>query len=111
VTDAMLSFPSRVANALVSYAVYIGQMFFPAGLAVFYPHPGQSLESWKIGAAVILLAFVTTGAFILRRRSPYVLVGWLWFLGMLVPVIGFVQARRAAVLRKAAIVSNWIFRF
>jgi hypothetical protein len=60
---------------------------------------------------VILLAFVTTGAFILRRRSPYVIVGWLWFLGMLVPVIGFVQARRAAVIRKTAIVSNWIFRF
>ena len=85
-----LTFGARVANALVSYVRYLGKLFWPQNLSVLYPHPG----SWPLGlvmgaAAFILLASV--GANVLWRRRPYLLVGWFWFLGTLVPVIGLVQ--------------------
>ena len=82
----------RIGNALISYATYVGQMFYPAGLAGFYPYPIRGLPLWKIIAAFVLLAAVSLGVFIWRQRRPYFLVGWLWYLGMLVPVTGLVQA-------------------
>ena len=81
----------RVNNALVTYVIYLGQLFWPARLGVFYPHPEGRLPLWQVVAAVALLSAFTLGAFLLRRKYPYVIVGWLWYLGMLVPVIGFVQ--------------------
>jgi tetratricopeptide (TPR) repeat protein len=60
-------------------------------LALIYPHPGQELAIWKIAAAVVALLAITAGVAILRRRSPYLVTGWLWYLGMLVPMIGLVQ--------------------
>jgi tetratricopeptide (TPR) repeat protein len=83
-------FVLRAENALVSYVAYIGKMLWPARLAAFYPYP-PSLPIWQvIGAALILMAAF---ALALRavRRYPYLLVGWLWYVGTLVPVIGLVQ--------------------
>ena len=80
---------ARVGNALISYCRYLGKLFWPAELAVFYPHPGF----WPLGK-VLLAGGLVLGISVLvwaRRRHPYLLVGWLWFFGMLVPVIGLVQ--------------------
>jgi len=82
----------RFENASVSSIVYLGQMVWPAGLAVFYPYPHNGLPAWAVIAAPILLLFISAGVFILRKTRPYLLVGWLWYLVMLAPVIGIVQA-------------------
>jgi tetratricopeptide (TPR) repeat protein len=81
----------RVGNGLVACLTYIEQMIWPAGLAVFYPHPGITLPVWKIGLAIVLLLLMTTGAIALRRKRPYFLTGWFWYLLMLLPVIGLIQ--------------------
>jgi Tfp pilus assembly protein PilF len=81
----------RLGNALVSYVAYIWQMVWPVNLAVFYPHPENRLPVWQIVAAVIALIGVSAIAAVMRRRRRYVLVGWLWYLGMLLPVIGILQ--------------------
>jgi len=93
------SFPLswRISNALVSYASYLGQFCYPAGLAVFYPHPKGTLPAWKVAGAGLLLAAVTCGAAIRFRRQAFLMVGWLWFVGMLVPVIGMVQVGQQAM--------------
>ena len=77
----------RIANAIVSYAVYLGQFFWPAGLAAFYPRP-QSLPAWQVGVALFVLTAVSTSTVLAWRRHPALLVGWLWYLGILLPVIG-----------------------
>jgi Flp pilus assembly protein TadD len=81
----------RIANAIVSYVRYLGAMVWPTGLAPFYPHPGGALSPWKVGAAAVLLLGTTIVAVLTKRRRPYLIVGWLWYLGTLVPVIGLVQ--------------------
>ena len=83
--------PVRVANALVSYCWYLGKAFEPSGLAVFYPNFAERPSLAATTLAGGLLAAVTAAAALLARRRPYLLVGWLWFLGTLVPVIGLVQ--------------------
>jgi Flp pilus assembly protein TadD len=86
---AKLPMDIRVANALVSYARYLGKTFWPVRLAVFYPY--EKWSPWAVmGAAAILLG-ITCAVLWRARREPYLVVGWLWFLGMLVPVIGLVQ--------------------
>lgn len=82
---------SRMGNALISYVSYLGQMIYPAGLAVLYPHPGNRLSVWKVCLSLLVLLFISAGVLIGRRKWPYLVVGWLWYLGMLVPVIGLVQ--------------------
>ena len=77
----------RAANAIVSYAAYIGQMLYPAGLAVFYPFP-KVLPVWEVALAALLLVSVTAGVLFCRKRKPWLFVGWLWYLGVLVPMIG-----------------------
>ena len=86
-----LSFFWRGANAMVSYITYVADMFYPAGLAAFYPHLGKNLPLWQAVAALLALVAITAAAVILGRRWAPPLVGWLWYLGMLVPVIGLVQ--------------------
>ena len=82
---------SRIGNALLSYVAYIGQMFWPAKLAVFYPHAADHLSPWTVALAVLLLGGITALAFAWRRRRPYLVVGWFWYLVVLFPVIGFIQ--------------------
>ncbi len=81
----------RINNAVVSYVLYIWQMLWPVDLAVFYPHPENRLPLWEIVSCLVLLTCVTAVAIALRKRRPYLITGWLWYLGMLVPVIGLVQ--------------------
>ena len=88
---------SRMANALVSYVAYIGQFFYPAGLAVFYPHPQDGLPTWKIAVAAAVLVGIPVAALLAWRRLPYLFVGWFWYVGMLVPVIGVVQVGSQAM--------------
>jgi len=80
----------RIANALVSYVVYIAKMFWPSHLAVFYPYP-LDVPLWQAGAAAVVLVGITAGVVYMFRMYPYLAVGWFWYLGTLVPVIGLVQ--------------------
>src|SRR5262245_57832899 len=81
----------RLSNALVSYAKYLLLAFWPHDLAVYYPLPPTGIQTWQIVGAAFLLIGITALCFFQRRNRPYLVVGWLWFLGTLVPVIGFVQ--------------------
>jgi Flp pilus assembly protein TadD len=85
-----LALSVRMANALVSYVSYMGKMIWPIRLAVIYPHPG-TLPIWQAAAAGLLLVCISVFVIRTARRSPYLAVGWLWYLGTLVPVIGVVQ--------------------
>jgi protein O-mannosyl-transferase len=88
---------SRLANAAVAYARYLGKTLWPSKLAVFYPYVHFSLDSWQVAGAALLLVALTAGVVLVRKQQPYLLVGWLWFLGMLVPVIGLVQVGKQAL--------------
>ncbi len=79
----------RMEDALVSYVAYLGQMIYPAGLAV--PYPLHALPPWEVAGALSLLATISIVVFRFRKSHPYLMVGWLWYLGMLVPVSGIVQ--------------------
>ena len=81
----------RVANAVISYATYIEKLFWPSGLAVFYPHPGGNFSAVRLAASAILLPAVSACIYFFRNRK-YPVTGWFLFLGVLVPVIGLVQA-------------------
>jgi len=85
-----VSLPLRMGNALISYVAYLGQMFWPAGLVVLYPFAAGEVGVLGVVLSLVLLAGISAGIFVLRRR-PYFLTGWLWYLLMLVPVIGIVQ--------------------
>jgi len=91
--EAMINLPLpwRLANAVVAYVAYLGQLFYPVNLALLYPHPGDELPIWKILASLLTLLAVSMGVVLYRRKHPYLIVGWFWYLFMLVPVIGLVQ--------------------
>jgi protein O-mannosyl-transferase len=91
-----LSLPDRLANAVISYARYLGKTFVPIDLAVLYPHPGH-WGFWKVLPAGLLLGLVSLAVWRWRRSQPWWLVGWCWFVGTLVPVIGLVQLGRQAM--------------
>ena len=80
----------RLSNAAVSYFAYLGKAFWPAGLVPFYPYR-ESLPAGIVVASAAGLVALTAAAFVVARRAPYVTVGWLWYVGTLVPVIGIVQ--------------------
>lgn len=88
--SASLTLGGRIANAIVSYVRYIGKMLWPDDLSVLYPHPG-SWAVWQVLVSAGLLLAISVVAVVLGRRRPYLVVGWLWFMGTLVPVIGLVQ--------------------
>jgi len=81
----------RIANALVSYVKYIAKMIWPHNLAVFYPYP-ESVPLWQTLGALVLLIGITVLVVWSFRRQPYLGVGWLWYLGTLIPVSGLMQA-------------------
>jgi arylsulfatase A-like enzyme/Tfp pilus assembly protein PilF len=85
------SFSLRVANALVSYALYLRDAIWPTGLAAFYPYPAQGISGAATLAAAVLLGAITALAVRTRVSRPHLLTGWLWYLGTLVPMIGIVQ--------------------
>jgi protein O-mannosyl-transferase len=86
-----LPFRWRIGNALVAYVDYLGQLLWPTGLAVLYLHPGNHLAAAKIVFATVVLLAISAGVVAGRKQYPYLPVGWLWYLGMLVPVIGLMQ--------------------
>ncbi len=86
-----LSLPLRLENAAISYPRYLGKFFWPENLAILYPLP-HSWPAWMVIASVLLLVAVTALVFFFRKKQPFLSIGWLWFVGMLVPVIGLVQA-------------------
>jgi protein O-mannosyl-transferase len=91
----------RLQNAMVAYSTYVWKAFWPARLAPLYPHPGESLPAWQVAVSLLFLIGVTV--LTLRWRSRrYLLVGWLWFLGTLVPVIGLIQVGEAAMADRYA---------
>jgi protein O-mannosyl-transferase len=94
----------RVGNALVAYVRYLGKAFWPSRLAPLYPHSGQLLPTWQIIASATLLLLLT--ALVLQLRCHrYLAVGWFWFLGTLVPVIGLVQVGVQAMADRYAYLS------
>jgi len=104
-TDLLVRLPisENAGNALVSYARYLGKLVWPENLAFFYPYPGRGMVDsngwtvWQVTGAAALLALFTMAAVWQARRRPFLIVGWLWFLGTLVPVIGLVQAGAQAM--------------
>jgi len=81
----------RLANAVVSYVQYIGKMFWPVDLAIYYPFPTTMFPLWQIAGALLLLLVITAFVLYQWRRNPYLPTGWFWYLGTLFPVIGLVQ--------------------
>lgn len=81
----------RFGNALLSYVSYLGSAFWPSGLAIFYTHPGKNISLPACVAAAVFLAGITVLVLWQARRRPYLPVGWFWYLGTLLPVIGIVQ--------------------
>ncbi len=97
-----LPFSRRISNAIVSYGLYIKKMFWPLDLSVFYPLSNIGL--WKLFSVTLLLVLLSVIALKHCRKRPYLLVGWLWFLGTLVPVIGIVQVGAQAMADRYAYV-------
>jgi len=81
----------RITNAVVSYIAYAGKTFWPTNLAIFYPHPKGDLPTWHIASSVALLIGITTVAIWKIKKYPYLIVGWMWYVISLAPVIGIVQ--------------------
>jgi protein O-mannosyl-transferase len=101
--NAKFTLEEKVSNALVSYVRYPGKMFWPADLAAIYPHPASHYylrdqwPGWEICAAGLLLLAVSALCLSQLRRRPYLAVGWFWYLGMMLPVIGLIQAGEQAM--------------
>ena len=94
----------RVANAVLTYGVGLKKMLWPMDLAVFYPHPGNSLAVWPVALAALLLVILSLGVWWQGRRSRYLVVGWLWYLGTLFPVSGLIQVGEQAMADRYAYV-------
>lgn len=84
----------RTSNALIACVTYIRQMIWPVELIPFYPYPKNHLLIWEVIFASIVLAVITVIVFTFRKTRPYLMTGWFWYLGMLVPVIGLIQVGR-----------------
>ena len=102
----LLPLSMRLKNAIYSYLVYMDKALWPSGLAVFYPHPEGSLALWRVLLAAAVLAAITAVFWHFRDRR-YLLVGWFWFLGTLMPMIGIVQVGRQAWADRYAYMPLW----
>jgi len=92
-----LPFSARITNALFSYIDYLGKTFWPKNLAVFYPHPGENISIWLGILSALILMGISIISLKLIRKAPYLAIGWFWYLGTLVPVIGIVQVGSQAM--------------
>jgi tetratricopeptide (TPR) repeat protein len=88
---------ARLANALLGYGSYLAKTVWPVGLMPFYPHPRQGVHMAAAAASLVGLIAITFAAWKSRRSKPYFIVGWLWFVGTLVPVIGLIQVGHQAL--------------
>jgi len=102
-STSQFSLGVRIENALVAYASYLWKMIWPSHLAPIYPHPGDSLAAWQVDLSAMLLLTVTALVWT-GRSNRYLVTGWLWFLGTLVPVIGLVQVGDQAMADRYAYV-------
>lgn len=93
----------RLENGIFSYVAYLGKAIWPTRLAVFYPHPENTLAWWKVFAALVVLGGITALVYRFREKR-YLLTGWLWYLGTMVPMIGIVQAGRQGMADRYAYV-------
>jgi Tfp pilus assembly protein PilF len=98
-TDAV-PLAARIANMFVSYISYIGKLFVPAGLSVFYPYSIKSFKDTKVIICIVLFLLITAICLYAGQRRKYAAVGWLWFAGTLIPVIGIVQAGAQAMANR-----------
>ena len=96
VSNRPLPLGARIGNAIVSYVAYIGQSFWPVDLAAVYPFPSRGVSSEAVIFSLLILVIISANVFIWRRPFPFLLVGWLWFVGVLVPMIGIVQVGNQA---------------
>ena len=85
------SLPTRLGNAIVAGTAYLEQMVWPAGLAVLYPYPQHGQPAWAIAFAAVLMLGLSAVTWLLRQKQPWLLVGWIWYLVMLIPVLGIIQ--------------------
>jgi len=90
-TARQLPIGLRMENAVVSYVTYLWQMFHPAGLACLYPNPVNYLPLWQVAGALGLLLAMSGAVWVFHQTHPWLVVGWLWYLGMMIPVIGILQ--------------------
>lgn len=97
--EAVEKFPmsGRISNAIVTYVAYLGKMVWPQDLAVPYPLRDTAWTGMQVFMAASFLLAISIAAWLLRRRCPWIIVGWLWYVGMLVPVIGLVQVGRQSM--------------
>jgi tetratricopeptide (TPR) repeat protein len=86
-----LPFATRVGNSIISYTTYLWMTIWPARLGLLYPYPRGSVEAWKTLGSLLLIGGITILAVRQARKRPYLVAGWCWYLGMLVPAIGLVQ--------------------
>ena len=86
-----MSLGARIGNVFVSFGLYLAQTVWPANLAVFYPFPENGIAWWEVTAGIAVFIAISVTAWVERRTRPYLLTGWLWYVGMLVPVLGIVQ--------------------
>ncbi len=84
-------FGMRLGNVFISYCLYLKNTFWPTGLAFYYPFPANGISAGHVALSVGLLVVISASAYMTKKRFPYLLVGWLWFVGTLIPVIGIVQ--------------------
>jgi Flp pilus assembly protein TadD len=91
-----LPLASRLSNAAVSYVTYLGRTIWPSRLAVFYPYPHSGLQAWSAAAAAMVLVGITAVAVMQRKKHPYLITGWMWYVMTLVPVSGLIQVGEQA---------------
>jgi tetratricopeptide (TPR) repeat protein len=100
---ASISIHDRIANAIVSYARYLGKAFWPAKLSIIYPHPAAvhsfavEWPDWQVALIALLLLAISAACVVQLRARPYLAAGWLWYLGTMVPVIGIIQVGEQAM--------------
>lgn len=96
VSFEVISFPERFINAVNSYVLYLGKILLPVDLTVFYPYP-HMIPFWQLLGALLVISLISTASIFYIKKLPFLFVGWFWYLGTLIPVIGLVQVGKQAM--------------